>query len=131
MDLVLECVTKKYATFSGRAQRKEYWLFFIAYAILYAIVTALDISLGMWDIMAGYGVLGVIMAVALFIPGLAVSVRRLHDTDRSGWWTLITIIPVVGIIGILILLSFKGTNGLNIYGPNPLSPQPDVAVRET
>ncbi|MGW2208334.1 DUF805 domain-containing protein [Streptomyces sp. NPDC001781] len=105
-------VLKKYAVFSGRARRQEYWMFFLfnlAISIVLAIVdNALDTS-----------ILGIVYFLAVLIPGLAVTVRRLHDTSRSGWWILISLIPLVGGIILLVFVASEGKPEANEYGPNP------------
>jgi uncharacterized membrane protein YhaH (DUF805 family) len=110
---------KKYATFDGRARRKEYW-FFVLFYILFAIAaTFIDVLTGSFDPMSGLGMLGTLLALGLFIPSIAVSVRRLHDTDRSGWWFLINFVPLIGAIWFLVLMIFDSTPGDNRFGPNP------------
>ena len=112
-------VLKKYAVFDGRARRKEYW-FFVLFNIIFALVLAfIDGMVGTFDPESGYGVLSGIYGLAVFIPGIAVSIRRLHDTDRSGWWILICLIPLIGAIWLLILFVLDGTAGQNQYGPDP------------
>jgi len=99
-------VLKKYAVFSGRARRKEYWMFFLV-NILVAMV------LGFIEGVAGTGaILSNLYSLALLIPGIAVGVRRMHDTDRSGWWLLL---PIVN----LIFLCQDSQPGPNRFGPNP------------
>lgn len=109
-------VLKKYVDFSGRARRKEYWFFFL-FNFIIAIV------LGIIDAMLGLGFLGFIYMLAVLLPALAVTIRRLHDTDRSGWWILIALVPVIGIV-LLVFMVLPGTSGDNQYGPDPLN-QPD------
>lgn len=105
-------VLKKYAQFGGRAQRAEYWYFFLFNILISIVVSVIDKVIGT-------GFLGTIYALALFIPGLAVGVRRLHDTNRSGWWILISLIPLIGIIWLIVLLAMDSDSGENQYGPNP------------
>lgn len=117
MNWYLE-VLKKYADFSGRARRKEYW-FFTLFNIIFSLpLTLLDIWLGLAD-RSGWGPLGGIYTLAVFIPALAVLVRRLHDTGRSGWWFLIALVPCVGGIILLVYLVEDSHPGDNQYGPNP------------
>ena len=103
----------KYATFSGRARRSEYWYFFLCYTILTGILSFLARN----STVLGY-VSGVI-EIALFIPMLAVSVRRLHDIGKSGWFYLIGLIPLVGLIIMIVWYVRDSDPGQNMYGPNP------------
>ena len=137
---------KKYAVFSGRARRQEFWLF----VLLYSILSIISIIAGFWyvgsqvvdmaasnatvsmteDQMAGamaglvaaYGlalIIWVAPQILLFLPYLGVSIRRLHDTDRSGWWFLIVLVPLIGPIWFLVLTFLDGTIGDNRFGPDP------------
>jgi uncharacterized membrane protein YhaH (DUF805 family) len=108
-------VLKKYAVFSGRARRKEYWYFFLFNFIISIILSVIDGATGS----TGMGLLSGVYALAVLIPGLAVSVRRLHDTDRTGWWLLIALIPFIGAIVLLIFMVQDSTPGQNQYGDNP------------
>jgi len=110
MDWYLD-VLKKYAVFEGRARRKEYWMFFL-FNIIIAVV------LGIIDGILGIGVLSAIYMLAVLVPGIAVTVRRLHDTGRSGWWILIGLVPIVGLV-LLVFMFLDGTPGPNKYGPSP------------
>lgn len=120
-------VLKNYATFSGRARRSEYW-YFALFNIIFAIVASLlDRLIGDTFTMnfagspmsLGYGYIYVLYALAVFIPGLAVSVRRLHDVGKSGWFFFIVLIPLVGVIWLLVLFFSDSQFGPNKYGPNP------------
>lgn len=108
-------VLQKYAVFSGRAQRAEYWYFALFYLIIYVVLATVDSLLGMSEI----GLLSTLFSLAVLVPSLAVSVRRLHDTDRSGWWFLIVFIPLIGTIVLLVFAAQDGTPGENRFGPNP------------
>jgi len=111
-------VLKQYADFSGRARRKEYWMF-VLFNMIFAIVAAiLDNVLGIAMEGTGYGPLYGIYALAVLIPGLAVAVRRLHDVGKSGWMILITLIPLIGAIWLLVLLVTDSNLGENQYGQN-------------
>ena len=110
---------KKYAQFDGRSQRSEYWFFALFYILFAIAATLIDVGVGSYDPQTGFGLLSAILAIGLFIPSLSVSVRRLHDTDRSGWWLLICLIPLVGAIWFLVLMVFDSTPGNNRFGPNP------------
>ena len=107
---------RNYVGFSGRAARSEFWFWFL-FAVLVTIATQfLDGAL--FD--QQFGLLSGIAALALFLPGLAVSVRRLHDRDKSGWFILLYFIPLVGFIILLIWYCTRGTVGSNRFGPDPL-----------
>ena len=112
-------VLKKYADFSGRARRKEYWMFVLFNIIFSLVAIALDNVLGLAMAGMGYGPLYGIYALILLIPGIAVSVRRLHDIGKSGWMILIALIPIVGGIWLIVLMATDGNPGENQYGPNP------------
>jgi len=89
MDLVIRCLTKNYAKFSGRARRKEYWLYVLVVIIVFTVMVGFEMALDIQDQRTGLGSITVVLCLASIIPSLAVAVRRLHDTDRSGWWVLI------------------------------------------
>ena len=110
---------KKYATFSGRAQRAEYWYFFLFYLLIFIGLSILDGLTGSFSAESGMGFLGGLLSLALFVPSLAVGVRRLHDTGRSGWFLLLALIPLVGAIVLLVFAVQDSTPGENQYGPNP------------
>jgi uncharacterized membrane protein YhaH (DUF805 family) len=104
-------VMERYAQFDGRATRAEYWWFFLANLLISVVIQVL---IGVSDL---FLIVSLIVSLALLIPGLAVAVRRLHDTDRSGWWMLIALIPLVGIIVLIVFLASEGDPGPNQYGP--------------
>ena len=112
---------KKYAVFSGRARRKELWYFVLFNMIIAIVLGFADIILGFWESeeSGGPALMGLYF-LATFIPVIAVSIRRLHDTGRSGWWFLITLIPFIGGFGLLWLLTQRGTPRANAYGPDPI-----------
>ena len=105
---------KKYADFTGRARRKEYWMYSLFYMIFYVLLMVIDAVLGT-------GVLSGIYALALLIPCISIATRRLHDTGRSGWWQLIVLIPIIGAIILLIFL-VQDSHAENSYGQNPKLP---------
>ncbi|OOF86684.1 hypothetical protein BKG93_02140 [Rodentibacter ratti] len=112
-------VLKNYATFSGRARRKEYWMFCLFSFIISIALSILDGIFGLINYETGLGVLSGLYTLAVFIPALAVSVRRLHDTNRSGWWLLINFIPLVGFIIFLVFMCLDSKTGDNKYGAYP------------
>jgi uncharacterized membrane protein YhaH (DUF805 family) len=118
MNWYLE-VLKKYAAFDGRSRRKEYW-FFILFNVLISMALAfIDRLMGNVDPETGLGLFSGIYALGVMIPGMAVSVRRLHDTGRSGWWLLINLVPVIGTIVFLYFMVLDSTPERNEYGPSP------------
>ena len=110
---------QKYAVFSGRAQRSEYWYFFLFYFLLAVAAAILDGLVESFSQRAGMGFFSGILALGLLLPSLAVGVRRLHDIDRSGWWLLIAVIPLVGAIVLLVFTVKDSQPGPNRFGPNP------------
>ena len=118
MSYYLE-VLKKYAVFSGRARRAEYWYFVLFNIIVLIVLSLIDTLLGTTTGVSSFGILSGIYSLAVLIPTLAVTVRRLHDIDRTGWWILINLIPLVGTIVLLVFAVTDGTPGNNKYGPNP------------
>jgi uncharacterized membrane protein YhaH (DUF805 family) len=106
-------VLKKYTVFDGRAHRTEYWMF-----VLFNVI--ITIALGLIDRLLGIsGVLSGIYGLAVLIPGIAVGIRRLHDTNRSGWWLLISLVPVIGTIVLIVFMVQDSQPDTNQYGPNP------------
>jgi uncharacterized membrane protein YhaH (DUF805 family) len=108
----------KYATFRGRALRSEFW-YFNLFAWLVAIA-ALILDAALFG--KPQGTLYAIVTLANLIPGIAVGVRRLHDTDRTGWWWWILLVPLIGIVLLLIWYCMRGTQGQNRFGSDPLNP---------
>ncbi|MBK31059.1 MAG: hypothetical protein CMF53_02460 [Legionellales bacterium] len=136
MGLIIDCYTKKYAVFSGRARRKEFWLFmlfltlalYIPQVILteYMLLQMADTSTSSdsfsdetgFVMFVGYGIwfLFIIFSLA---PAISVSVRRLHDVNKSGWWYWISLVPLINLI-MIFFYAQKGTAGVNRFGPDPL-----------
>jgi uncharacterized membrane protein YhaH (DUF805 family) len=112
-------VLKQYADFSGRARRKEFWMFALFNLIFMIAAMMLDKMFGFTIGILPYGVLYLMYALALFIPGLAVAVRRLHDIGKSGLMILLVFIPFVGAIWLLVLFVMDSEAGENEYGANP------------
>lgn len=108
-------VLKNYANFNGRAHRKEYWMFVLFNIVFSVVAVLLDNLLGADEV----GVISVLYSLAVLIPGWAVMVRRLHDTGRSGWMILISLVPFIGTIWLLVLLLIEGDTHKNKYGPSP------------
>ncbi|MEN6461470.1 MAG: DUF805 domain-containing protein [Syntrophomonas sp.] len=111
-------VLKKYAVFKGRARRKEYWMFTLFNAIFAIVAAFLDNIFGT-NIIDDYGVIYLLYCLAIVLPSLGVSVRRLHDVGKSGWLLFISLIPIIGVIWLLVLACIDGNPGDNKYGANP------------
>ena len=129
MDLMFQPL-RKYAEFSGRARRSEFWLFWlfligveIVFSILIGITGGSMSAMDEFGTMSGaakalFGVYALVM-LGLLIPSIAVAIRRLHDTNRSAWWILISFIPVIGALVLIIFYVLDGTPGPNKYGEDP------------
>lgn len=110
MDWFKRVVMQHYADFNGRASRSEYW-FYILFYLIFAIV------IGMVDGFVTGGVIAGLYSLALLVPSIAVLARRLHDSDRSGWWILIVFLPLIGGLVLLVFAVLPGTQGDNRFGP--------------
>ena len=117
VEAVQSCF-KQYVGFSGRARRSEYWWFALFGLIVGIAANLIDAMLGTVSDDTNVGVVGTIVSLALLLPSLAVAIRRLHDTSRSGWWILIGLIPIVGWI-VLLVFYVQDSHGENAYGPSP------------
>ena len=111
MDWYLEAL-KKYAVFSGRSRRKEYWMFVLFQVIISCVIAVVEVFFNT-------SFLSAIFALATIVPSVAVPVRRLHDIGRTGWWFLISLIPLIGSIVLLVFACTDSEPGDNEYGPNP------------
>ena len=114
---VKTCILQKYMDFNGRAIRSEYWWFALFYLVPNVICSVLDEL-----VFGGLPVLQVILLISLLLPIISVTIRRLHDTDRSGWWLLLVLVPVIGTVVLLIFMCLRGTSGPNRFGPDLLAP---------
>lgn len=119
-------VLKQYADFSGRARRTEFWMFVLVSVLISIVLAIVDTMIGTATVYGdgsmvtfSPGILGGLYSLAVLIPSIAVTVRRLHDTDRSGWWFLIQLIPLVGAIVLLVFVCLEGTRGPNRFGVDP------------
>lgn len=110
---------KKYADFNGRARRTEYWLFTLMNMIFLIGAMIVDNLAGTTAGELPYGLFYFVYALGVFIPGIAVAARRLHDVGKSGWMLLIALIPLVGAIWLIVLMVTDSTPGANEYGLNP------------
>lgn len=116
----IKSVFSKYATFSGRARRSEYWWFWLFYLVINALLNGLSLAMNDGDgSMNVFGVLASVFALAVFLPNLAVSVRRLHDIGKSGWAVLIGLIPIIGWIFLLVWFLKDSMPESNQYGECP------------
>lgn len=120
----------KYATFTGRASRSEFWYFFLFQVIVLIAANLLDGAFGTRSsftagqgsvYVQSYGYIYALCSLLLLLPTLSVAARRLHDRDKSGWWLLIWLLPLVGEIIFLVWIVQRGTNGDNRFGPDPLA----------
>ena len=105
-------VLKQYADFNGRAHRTEFWMF-----ILFSFLVSLALTI--IDVVLGLGILAFIYWLAVLVPSIAVTARRLHDTGKSGWWQLVGLVPLVGFIILIVLLVIDSEAGANKFGSNP------------
>ncbi|MHA6764501.1 DUF805 domain-containing protein [Streptacidiphilus sp. PAMC 29251] len=105
-------VIKNYVGFSGRARRQEFWMFFLFNFIIEIVLAVVDAAIGS-------SIPGLIYGLAVLLPGLAVSFRRLHDTGRSAGWLFIGLIPLIGTIILIVFFALEGEQGQNKYGESP------------
>jgi uncharacterized membrane protein YhaH (DUF805 family) len=108
---------KNYAVFTGRSSRSDFWLYALFVVISAFIASTIDAQV--FGVEGGLGPLSIIFSLGTFLPSLAVAIRRLHDTDRSGWWYLILLVPLVGAVVLLVFFCTDSTSGPNRFGPNP------------
>jgi uncharacterized membrane protein YhaH (DUF805 family) len=111
-DYYINTLRNKYAEFNGRARRSEFW-----YYILFNFIVSM--GLGMMDTFTGIGFLSGIYGLAVIIPGIAVAIRRLHDSGKSGWWLLVILVPFVGWVILIYFLVQDSQPFDNLYGPSP------------
>ena len=110
---------KNYGVFSGRARRKEYCYFMLFANLILGALMIIDGVAATFDAEAGIGLFSGLYALAVMVPALAVSVRRLHDTNRSGSWEFLVFVPLIGAIVLLVFYALDSKPGENQYGPNP------------
>lgn len=110
-------VLRQYADFTGRARRTEFWMF-VLFSVIISIVLRL-IDYAIFGNSSSGGPLGLLYSLAVLLPSIAVSARRLHDIGRSGWWQLIGIIPIIGWILVIVWFATPGRAEPNQWGPNP------------
>jgi uncharacterized membrane protein YhaH (DUF805 family) len=112
-------VLRKYAVFTGRARRKEYWGFALINFIITIVLVAISGMSRGSGLVIILSLVVLLYSLAIIVPSVAVAVRRLHDIDMSGWWMLIGFVPVIGGIALLVLTVLDSNPGENRYGPNP------------
>ena len=112
-------VLKNYATFSGRARRKEYWMFFLFNVLISLGLGVLDVVAGTYSVEYETGFFSGLYSLLVLIPSIAVGVRRLHDTNRSGWWIVISLIPIIGVLVLFVFTCLDSQPGTNRFGANP------------
>ena len=110
---------QRYADFSGRSRRKEYWMFILGVVIVAVVLGFIEGAAGLSGMVGPYGPLSALLVLAIIIPSIAVQVRRFHDQDKSGWFVLIGLIPLVGGLIVLVFMFIDGDQGPNEYGPDP------------
>lgn len=119
---------RRYADFNGRSRRKEYWMFTLFVMIAIVVLVLLSVVLGGGMSADGPPVVSVLLFglffLAIFIPSLAVQIRRFHDQDKSGWFVLLGLISYVGGIVILVFMCLEGTQGPNRFGADPKAEPP-------
>ncbi|MBI1398021.1 MAG: DUF805 domain-containing protein [Betaproteobacteria bacterium] len=120
---------RKYAVFDGRATRSEFWHFMLVSAFLFVSLLTFDVMAGSFSARFGVGILGIAYALFALLPALAVTVRRLHDTDRSGRAALVGLLPGVGPLVLLAFVAQRGQHTANRFGPDPRAP--DTASADT
>ena len=111
---------QRYADFSGRSRRKEYWMFLLGVVLVAIVLGIIEGVAGLSGMVGGvYGPLTTLLLLGIIIPSIAVQVRRFHDQDKSGWFVLLGFIPFVGGLIVLVFMCLEGTKGPNQYGPDP------------
>lgn len=123
MNWYVKCL-RQYTDFTGRARRKEYWMYTLFNVIIVALLAGIDYLLGWFSIEYRIGVLSGIYYLAVLLPGLAVCVRRLHDIGKSGWYYLLGLIPIVGPIILLVYYCTEGDRFENAWGEDPKKDEP-------
>jgi uncharacterized membrane protein YhaH (DUF805 family) len=112
MNWYLEAL-RKYAVFDGRARRMEYWMFVLFNCLIVVVLSVVDTLVGIFSLGDSIGALAGLYWLVVLVPSIAVTVRRLHDTDRSGWWALLALLPL------FVFCVLEGTPGANRFGENP------------
>ena len=111
---------RRYAEFTGRTRRKEYWSFVLLLFVVSLVIGFIEGMLGLSGMVGTYGPLSWLFLLIVLIPSIAVGVRRFHDLGKSGWWILIGIVPILGALVLIFFFVQEGEKGPNEYGPDPL-----------
>ena len=112
-------VLKQYVVFSGRSQRKEYWYFFLFNILALFLLVFIDDAVGTLNPETGQGLISTIYMLAVILPYFGVGIRRLHDTNRTGWWLLLGFVPIIGPIVLIVFFCLDSNQEENKYGKNP------------
>jgi uncharacterized membrane protein YhaH (DUF805 family) len=112
MDWYL-AILQQFTVFTGRTSRREYWMFVLVNIVIWIVLSIFTGFIGI------RGIVSLLYSIAMFVFGLAIAVRRLHDTGRSGWWLLLGLVPVVNLV-LIIFAALPGNPGENQYGPAPV-----------
>lgn len=118
MTAIKTCMSAKYATFSGRALRSEFWFFTLFVLLASLVANVVDYGI-LGRSTEDFGPISAIFSLAVLVPSFAAGARRLHDTDRSGWWQLLVLIPIIGVIVLIVFFATKGEDGDNRFGAAP------------
>ncbi len=111
---------RRYAEFSGRSRRKEYWMFVLGCLIAAVVIGIVEGILGINQMVGGvYGPITTLFGLGVIVPSIAVQVRRFHDQDKSGWFVLLALIPFIGSIAVIVFMCLEGTKGENRFGADP------------
>ena len=113
MDWYLDVLKNRYATFDGRARRTEYWMFCLVNMVITVVLALVE------GFINDSGMISTLYSLAVLIPCIALGVRRLHDTNRSGWWLLLAFVPLIGVLVLLFFMIIDSTPGQNQFGENP------------
>jgi len=125
----VDTLKNNYANFEGRARRSEYWYFTLFSFLISIAFSVLTVILGS-TIGGIVSIISMIFSLAIFVPSIALGVRRLHDIGKPGWWFLIILIPLIGIIVLIVFFVTDSQPGTNMYGPNPKNSNPLDEVRD-
>lgn len=125
----LKCL-KQYADFEGRARRKEYWMFALVNFLISLALGYMEKAFHMTLFGSDFGIISTLYSLFVFVPGLAVAIRRLHDINKSGWWYLLMLLPIIGWIWLIVLFCKDSTPGSNQWGPNPKGIDSEVEATE-